>query len=232
VSARREVGGIYVTHMRGYGINAPIGIAEVSEIALATGVSVHVSHYIGPSDLLIELAEDVASRGINLTFDAYPYRRGCTLLAMATLPPTLLSDVNSEVVAHLVDPDVRADLLANWFPLLTADPDMGPEWPDDMTLAHIAAKEFDWAHGLTVREAADRMGTDSETFTLDVLAASDLEVSAVMKRRHQPPYDELAKLFTHRGHVAGSDGIYIGKNTHRVHGDFREIPAPVYPRAR
>ena len=216
-----EVGGIYVTHMRGYGINAPIGIAEVSEIALATGVSVHVPHYIGPSDLLIELAEDVASRGINLTFDAYPYRRGCTLLAMATLPPTLLSDVNSEVVAHLVDPDVRADLLANWFPLLTADPDMGPEWPDDMTLAHIAAKEFDWAHGLTVREAADRMGTDSETFTLDVLAASDLEVSAVMKRRHQPPYDELAKLFTHRGHVAGSDGIYIGKNTHpRAWGTF------------
>ena len=63
-----EVGGIYVTHMRGYGINAPIGIAEVSEIALATGVSVHVSHYIGSSDLLIELAENVASRGINLTF--------------------------------------------------------------------------------------------------------------------------------------------------------------------
>ena len=60
---------------------------------------------------------------------------------MATLPPTLLSDVNSEVVARLIDPDVRADLLANWFPLLTADRDMGPEWPDDMTLAHIAAKE-------------------------------------------------------------------------------------------
>ena len=30
-----------------------------------------------------------------------------------------------------------------------------------------------------------------------------------------------AKLFTHRGHVAGSDGIYIGKNMHpRAWGTF------------
>jgi N-acyl-D-amino-acid deacylase len=205
----------------GYETNAPIGIAEVSEIALTTGVTVHVSHYHGPSELLIDLAVGMESRGISMTFDTYPYRRGCTLLAMPTLPPSLLAGSNTEVAAKLSRPNVRADLFANWFPRLDADPEMGPEWPDNLTLAHIAAADYDWAHGLTLGAAAEQLGLDPPTFTLDVLAASALEVSAVMTVRHQRPYQDLAKLFTHHAHVAGSDGIYIGEHPHpRAWGTF------------
>jgi N-acyl-D-amino-acid deacylase len=216
------VGGIYVTHMRGgYESNASVGIAEAVEIALATGVAVHVSHYHGPSTLLLDLAAGTAARGVSMTFDTYPYRRGCTLLAMPTLPAALLAGANPDVVAKLTDPEVRADLLATWFPSLAANPDFGPEWPDNLTLAHIAATDYYWAHGLTLREAAERGGVDPATFTLDVLAASALEVSAVMKVRDQRPYDDLAKLFTHPAHVAGSDGIFIGAHTHpRARGCF------------
>jgi len=46
-------GGIYVTHMRGYGPKAPEGMAEVFEIARASGVPAHVSHYNGTADLLL-----------------------------------------------------------------------------------------------------------------------------------------------------------------------------------
>lgn len=217
-----EVGGIYVAHMRGgYESNASIGVEETAEIALATGVAVHISHYHGPSALLIALADDVAARGISMTFDTYPYRRGCTLLAMPTLPASLLASANQEVVAKLMDPEVRADLLDTWFPSIAENPDLGPDWPDNLTLAHIAAAEYDWAHGLTVREAAQREGVNPEIFTLDILAASALEVSAVMKVRNQRQYEDLETLFTHSGHVAGSDGIYIGAHTHpRAWGTF------------
>lgn len=220
-----QAGGIYVTHMRGgYERNSSIGIAEVSEIALATGVSVHVSHYHGPSDLLIELIDGMASRGIDASFDTYPYRRGCTLLSMPLLPSALLAGPNADVAATLTDPKVRANLLANWFPSLEANPDMGPEWSDNLTLAHITAPEYEWAHGLTVRAAAHRAGLDPATFALDLLVASSLEVSAVMKVRHQRPYDDLAKLFTHRSHVVGSDGIYIGRHAHpRAWGTFAKF---------
>ena len=125
--------------------------------SLATGVSVHVSHYHGPSDLLVELVDGMASSGIDISFDAYPYRRGCTLLAMPILPPKLLSGPRAELVATLRDPAVRASLLIDWFPSLEANPIMGPDWPDNLTLAHIAAPEYGWAHGLTVRAAASRM---------------------------------------------------------------------------
>jgi len=220
-----EAGGIYVTHMRGgYERNAPIGITEVSQIALATGVSVHVSHYHGPSDLLIELMDEMALRGIDASFDTYPYRRGCSLLTMPLLPPALLAGSNAEVVATLSDPEVRANLLANWFPSLAANPEMGPEWSDNLTLAHIAAPNFKWAHGFTVRAAAHQVGLDPASFALDLLIASSLEVSVVMMVRHQRPYDDLAKLFTHRSHVVGSDGIYIGKHPHpRAWGTFAKF---------
>jgi N-acyl-D-amino-acid deacylase len=220
-----EAGGIYVTHMRGgYESNAPVGIGEVSEIALTTGVSVHVSHYHGPTDLLLGLAETLASRGVDMSFDTYPYRRGCTILAMPVLPPALLAGANAEVAAKLRDPEVRAELLANWFPSLEANPDMGPEWSDNLTLAHIAAPEFDWAHGLTIRAAAAREGLEPAAFTLDLLAASTLEVSAVMKVRNQRPYEDLARLFTHPAHVAGSDAIYIGAHPHpRAWGTFAKF---------
>ena len=39
--------GVYVTHMRGYGPRAAVGMREVYDIARATGVPAHVSHYNG-----------------------------------------------------------------------------------------------------------------------------------------------------------------------------------------
>jgi N-acyl-D-amino-acid deacylase len=220
-----RTGGIYVTHMRGgYETNAPLGIAEVTEIALSTGVSVHVSHYHGPAQLLVDLADGMAAQGVDMTFDSYPYRRGCTILAMPVLPPDVLMGTNPEVAARLGDPAIRSSLLENWFPALARNPDVGPEWPDNLTFAHIAAPEYDWAHGLTVRAAADRVGTEPEAFTLDVLTATAIGVSVVMKVRDQRSYDDLAQLVTHRCHVAGSDGIYVGKNPHpRGWGTFAKF---------
>jgi len=38
---------------------------------------------------------------------------------------------------------------------------------------------------------------DPASFALELLTVASLEVSAVMKVRHQRPYEDLAKLFTH-----------------------------------
>lgn len=220
-----RVGGLYVTHMRGgYETNSPLGIAEVTQIALNTGVSVHVSHYHGPAQLLIELVDGMAARGVDMTFDNYPYRRGCSLLAMPVLPADVLVGANGDVAARLRDPALRRHLLDDWFPSMRANPDVGPDWSDNLTFAHVPAAEYDWAHGLTVRAAADRAGADPESFALDVLAATALEVSVVMKVRDQRPYDDLARLLAHPRQTVGSDGIYIGKNPHpRGWGTFAKL---------
>ncbi|MCU1577480.1 MAG: N-acyl-D-glutamate deacylase [Leifsonia sp.] len=218
-------GAIYVTHMRGgYEEKSRIGIEEVDQIARATGVSVHVSHYHGPSDLLIGLAGELSSHGIDMTFDAYPYRRGCSLLAMPILPPALLSGPRAELVATLSDPAVRANLLGEWFTTFAENPLLGPEWADNLTFAHIAAGEYAWAHGRTISAAAAQVERDPASFALDVLVASSLEVSTIMTVRNQRSYDELAELFTHPSHIAGSDGIYVGAHPHpRAWGTFAKF---------
>jgi N-acyl-D-amino-acid deacylase len=218
-------GAIYVTHMRGgYEEKSRIGIEEVDQIARATGVSVHVSHYHGPSDLLIGLAGELSSHGIDMTFDAYPYRRGCSLLAMPILPPALLSGPRAELVATLSDPEVRANLLDEWFTTFADNPLLGPEWADNLTFAHIAAGEYAWAHGRTISAAAAQVERDPASFALDVLVASSLEVSTIMTVRNQRSYNELAELFTHPSHIAGSDGIYVGAHPHpRAWGTFAKF---------
>lgn len=222
VQAAAAAGGLYVTHMRGgYEDNSRIGIAEVQRIALATGASVHVSHLHGPSALLLELLDELTDSGVDISFDAYPYRRGCTLAAMPLLPPELLSGSRSDVLDALRTPQTREYLLTQWFPGLVSSPILGEEWPDNFTFAHIDAEEWTWAEGVTVRAAAARAGlTEAETI-LEVLVAADLQVSCVVAVRDARPYDDMAKIVADPRHTVGSDGIWVGRFAHpRARGAF------------
>jgi N-acyl-D-amino-acid deacylase len=90
-----------------------------------------------------------------------------------------------------------------------------------ITLAHIAAPDFAWAHGLTLESAAVRAGTDAIDLALDLLAASRLQVNAVMAVRHERSDAELGRIFSHPAHMGGSDGIFIGAHPHpRARGTF------------
>src|SRR5699024_11681709 len=89
--------------------------------------------------------------------------------------------------AQLRDPAQRERLRRDWFPGVAHHPSLGPDWPKLITLAHIAAPEHAWAHGLTLAEVAARRGTDPVEAALDLLTASALEVNGVMAVREQRP---------------------------------------------
>ena len=55
--------GVYVTHMRGYDADAPVGMREVCEIARTAGVAAHVSHYNGPAEVLLPLVDQARAWG-------------------------------------------------------------------------------------------------------------------------------------------------------------------------
>ncbi len=84
------VDGLYVTHMRGgYEANVRTGLDEVAAIVRASGVRAHVSHLHGPVPTVLGALDDLAAAGVPLSFDAYPYSRGCTILSMLLLPSAL-----------------------------------------------------------------------------------------------------------------------------------------------
>lgn len=215
-------GGLYVTHMRGgYEENAKLGLDEVAAIARATGAAVHVSHLHGPSEILLPALDELTSAGVDVSFDAYPYRRGCTLAAMPLLPPELVSGARADVVAALADPGTRQQLLSVWFPSLDERGILGPEWPDNFAFAHIGASEWSWAEGLTVREGASRANRTPAELVLDLLVAADLQVTCVVAVRQARTYDDMARIVTDDRHTVGSDGIWIGGRPHpRARGTF------------
>ncbi|KHK95688.1 N-acyl-D-aspartate/D-glutamate deacylase [Microbacterium mangrovi] len=221
-------GGVYVSHMRGgYEANTAAGIAEMADIARRAGAEagsplpVHVSHFHADADIVLDQLAALEAAGVDATFDAYPYIRGCTLLGMPLLPPEVSALPADEAVAVLTDPARIAELRAACATRASRSPSLGPEWPDMITFAHIAAARYAWAHGLTLRAAAARAGRPPADFALEVLAASRLEVSAVMAVRHPRPATELARIFAHPGHTGGSDGIFVGAHPHpRAAGTF------------
>ncbi|MDQ7877514.1 amidohydrolase family protein [Microbacterium sp. QXD-8] len=226
-----EADALYVTHMRGgYEANSAAGLREVVAICAAGdahgGVRGHVSHlHVDATDGVRLLAEAAAS-GADLSFDMYPYTRGCTLVSMAVLPPEY-SALDVEVaLARLSDPAERAQLRDRWFPAVAHKPSLGPQWPTMIRVAHTPAEQWAWAPGLTLAEISARRGTPVEDATLDLLVAGRLQVSAVMAVREERPVENLARLFAHPAHTGGSDGIFVGAVPHpRAWGAFARFLA-------
>lgn len=223
-----RAGGVYVTHMRGgYEANTAAGTGEIAEIArlaaeqAGSPLPVQISHFHADADIVLDQLDALDADGVDATFDAYPYTRGCTLLGMPLLPSEVAALPVAEAVAVLADPSRRAELRALCTLRAETSASLGPEWADMITLAHLAAPELAWAHGLTLREAAGRAGVAPIDFALDALAASRLECSAVMAVRSPRSGSELARIFRHPAHMGGSDGIFIGAHPHpRAAGSF------------
>jgi N-acyl-D-amino-acid deacylase len=209
----------YVTHMRGYEDQAARGMAEVVEIARAAGVMPHVSHYHGPADELVAMADAARAEGLGLTFDNYPYLRGSSTLTLVTLPQWLpVADLDATLEA-LADPAMRRRLEREWF---AHRPEV---WPR-ITLSHVPAGELRWAEGLTLPEAAARAGLLPGEFCCDLLVATRLEAGCVFGQPPTNSEESVRALLRHDAQTLGSDAIYQGGHPHpRGWGAFARMLA-------
>ncbi|GAA0949031.1 N-acyl-D-amino-acid deacylase family protein [Nonomuraea longicatena] len=197
------LGGLpYVTHMRAYGVNAAVGMAEVREIAERSGAAVHVSHLHGPAPVLLPLVENALTAGLDLTFDTYPYLRGSTILAMVVLPPSVPAAEVDRAIEMLAAPE-----LDHWWDSLS------DSWPR-LTVSHAPGAA--WAEGLTIVQAAERAGMAPADFCKRLLIDTRLEAGCVTARPDEGPEGEesVRRILRHPSHTGGSDGIYVGGHPH------------------
>lgn len=213
---------VYVTHMRGgYEANSQEGVEEIIRIYAASGVKAHISHFHATAPIVESMLADLAAGGVDATFDAYPYTRGCTLLSMPLLPPELSLQPVESILAALASPVDRHKIITEWFPVVAEKPSLGPDWPTMITLGHIAAEDYQWANGLNLAQAAGRAHQDVPEFVLDLLLHSRLEVNAIMAVRYTREMAELGRIMSSPQHLGGSDGIFIGAHPHpRAAGSF------------
>ena len=108
-----EYGGIYASHIRNEGEYVLQAIAECIEIVEKSGCKGHISHHKvagkknwGKSIQTLSLIEEANTRGIDITFDSYPYNRGASYLS-ATLPPWVHEGGLDQILTRLKDEKTR-----------------------------------------------------------------------------------------------------------------------------
>lgn len=212
----------YVSHMRGgYEHNAQVGVDEAMAIGAAAKIPVHISHFHTPASEAWRLMARMEEHGVAGSFDAYPYTRGSSMLAMTMLPPELNALTANDVIGFLADPDRRLRVREEWFPRVAKNPSLGDEWPDLITVAHTSAPEHAFAPGLKLSEVATRLAVDPIEAAFRLLEAARLDVNVVMAVHDQRPVEDLGRLLAHPRHMGGSDGIFVGSHPHpRARGTF------------
>jgi N-acyl-D-amino-acid deacylase len=201
-----KVGAPYVSHLRSYDGGRAPGMAEARDLGQATGVPVHVSHYRGLAEPLLDHLEAAAAVDVDVTFDAYPHLYGNTILAMKALPAHVQAGGVDETLRRLADPAVRADLDATWFPAVEASLSRA-------IFGHIAGPGYRWAEGLTLDAARARAGLSFGQLVCEVLLASDLAVGAIVPSPGGDDGDLRAMIRDDR-HMGCSDAIYLGGHPH------------------
>lgn len=212
-----EHGGVYVSHMRGYEADAWRGLAEASRIGADAGVPVHISHLHGPSRMIVALVNEARARGVDLTFDSYPYLRGSTIVPMVALPSSLQQDGPAETLRQLRDPQVRADLQRTYFPGIA---DVLPR----IRLSYIASDEWRWAEGMYLPDAADRAGMTAGELVCELAVATNLGVGCVFAQPPTNTEQDVRALLRHEAQMVGSDAIFLGSAPHpRGWGAFARL---------
>ena len=212
-----EYGGLYAAHIRSYaeGVREE-ALAETFAVAAEANIRVHISHFAGTPRIYAS-AEAAHARGIDITWEAYPYAAGCTMLAYA-LPPAALQASIDQLLADLRTPALRA---AARPALERRFPPGSPAYFGGLTLPQNR-----WMEGLPLREAAARSGKDFTTFCCDLLAEEELAPLLILPWPESAEENEarLRHTLTHPLHMVGTDGIYVGGRAHpRAWGSYPRL---------
>lgn len=204
----------YVSHLRAYGAGVRAGLAELGEVGRIANASVHASHLWGSPEAIDAALTDIASGGIGVWFDMYPYVRSSTILAMLVLPPEVQNGGITETLRRLNDPEIRTVLLRT--------DRFSAEHLANVVLCSLPERFADLA-GRTIAEAAADAGKLPGEWTLQLLVDTGLQVGAQLDRPELTEAD-LRAIVTHQRHCAGSDGIYVGQRPHpRAYGAFARL---------
>ena len=107
-----QSGGLYVSHIRGEGIQLLAAVQEALDIGAKSGCPVHISHFKasgqdawGLVQRAAELIEQARQQGRPVTADQYPYIASSTSLEATLVPNWARAGGSRELLARLDDPE-------------------------------------------------------------------------------------------------------------------------------
>lgn len=208
--------GVYTTHMRDEGNGVLESVRETLDTALEAGCRLSISHLKaagmsnwGKSAKIQEMIEEAAAKGLDVTYDVYPFTASMTSL-QSTLPPHEHEFTREERTARLKDPAVRAQikeaLLAGKSVKFSALQSM-----DDVLL--IDCPVTVQYRGKTVAQVAREQGIDPVDALLDVLAENACATNSVYFTMNE---EDLTAFYLSDRAMVCTDGLVhsLTESTH------------------
>jgi N-acyl-D-amino-acid deacylase len=203
-----EYGGVYATHMRGYGEEErEAAIAETLSIAEGASIGVHISHFFGNPHIYAS-TEAARARGIDITLDAYPYPAGATLLTFV-FPRSLITTSVNDFLKKIHTPEIRQIVKQALDNKLSED---NPAY-----FAYLAKPKNKWMEGKRVRDAWRESSHNAfDQFVCDLLVDEGMAPLLVYPWSNLPEGNEerLRCSLTHPLQMVITDGIYVGGSAH------------------
>jgi N-acyl-D-amino-acid deacylase len=213
-----EYGGKYATHMRGYGDDSrEIALAEVVAIAEQANIGVHINHFFGNPQIYAS-TEAARRRGIDITFDTYPYPAGATLLTFV-FPRTLITTNVNDFLKKIYTPEIRQIVKQA----------LDEELPEDNPayFAYLSKPQNKWMEGKRVRDAWHATNQKPfDQFICDLIVDEEMAPLLIYPWSDLPERNEerLRYSLTHPLQMVITDGIYVGSSTHpRGWGTFPRL---------
>ncbi|MCD5398877.1 MAG: amidohydrolase family protein, partial [Dehalococcoidia bacterium] len=216
-----DLGGIYHTHVR-YKMGDMFidPFQEAIDIGNRSGIPVHITHFYqrspstGGGAQLLQLIEDRAEAGQDITFDSYPYSLGSTRI-LIVFPDWIHEGTPEQMKVALASAEARERLRSEVVP-------RAPTW-HDMWLTYFKRPENHKYEGRSVAEIAEMMGQHPVDALCDLLLAEDLQVCYVAEGLNAKT---LPAFVTHPLSMVGSDAVLLGDfPSPRTYGCFPVILA-------
>lgn len=200
-----ECGGVYVSHVRyDLGDRKFDPFREAVTIGAHSGCPVHLSHYYanpplrGQAREMLEFVDAARTRGVDLTFDSYPWPAGSTMLDIAC-PQHAYSGGPRELLRRLKDKDERQRMRGQTTFIVGA--------VEGMVISSVASEKNRWCEGLTVGTIAERLRKDAWDVMCDLMVEENL---AVAFYSFSGDMNDVKVIITHPAHMFCSDALRIG----------------------
>jgi len=208
-------GGIYSSHIRGEGKELLNSVGEAASIGEGAHIPVEISHMkaSGRSNWgkvadALKMIDDANCRGIEITFDAYPYTAGMTTMT-TLLPAWALEGGMRELIKRLRDSQARKQIeaeLRSGFSDLTRD--LVSDGGESVLIAHCRSERNKHLEGRSLLEASRLRGLDVISIVLTLLEEEEGEASMIIFSMCE---DDVRKALKHPKGMMGTDSIDISK---------------------
>jgi len=216
-------GGIFVVHMRNEADGVLDSIREVTGICLEAGCALHISHLKvagkrnwGKASQALALIDEARGRGLDVTFDQYPYIAGSTMLD-AVIPPRFHAGGTPELLERLRQPAFREEIRQVQENI---KPERWENWVDSVGWSNIVVSAVKteanlFVEGKSIDQIARESGKTPLDAVCDLLLAEENAVTMVLFYGSEEDVKEIMKS---ESMILCTDGIVGGKPHPRVYG--------------